>query len=400
MRSDISPSQIAGATRNATWRTSTANGSTDNLTNGSTFTGTWESVEGYGEINIVITAEPSTVGLTIYVDTSWDEGSTTEKSIPRSYRAATTGALPIRLGVAQPYARLRVVNDGGVDTTTLKIRTSYNNGGEFQGPLNGTLYRENPAGTVRLGNDIDSDVSRGLHYDAMSVHKFGGSAAVSTTERFLWPGAATSYPGFLQAAKAMRVKAGGNVNDTAAGSGAREVTIYGIDENGNPAEEAVATAGASASSATTTTFFRVHRARVTAAGTYGGNNPSAITIEASDGSADVSIIAAGAGTSEQCNYTIPAGYTGLWRGYECNVAGSKPATLRAYSRAGVNVVSAPFGPLIRRLQRYELNNLTSVTWRSPVVLPEWTDLWFTGAKAAGGSDSLMNLSFDITLYRD
>ncbi|GAG84533.1 unnamed protein product, partial [marine sediment metagenome] len=115
---------------------------------------------------------------------------------------------------------------------------------------------------------------------------------------------------FRQSAVAMRVKAGGNAADDTAGNGAREVTIQGIDSNFAELSEAVATAGASASAATSATFWRVHRAWVSASGTYTAANTANIVIEDSGSGADFLTITAEEGQSQIAGFTIPAGKTG------------------------------------------------------------------------------------------
>jgi len=92
------------------------------------------------------------------------------------------------------------------------------------------------------------------------------------------------------AATTLRIKAGGDALDTAAGAGAREVTLQGIDELGNEVTESLATAGASASAVTTNKFIRLYRAWVSSVGRYGtmaaGGHEDDIVIEKGTGSQD------------------------------------------------------------------------------------------------------------------
>jgi len=84
-------------------------------------------------------------------------------------------------------------------------------------------------------------------------------------------------------ATTLRIKAGGNANDTAAGTGAREVTVVVLDETGAQITETIATAGASASAATTVTAMRLLEAFVSKSGTYAtgsvGSHADDIVIE-------------------------------------------------------------------------------------------------------------------------
>lgn len=90
--------------------------------------------------------------------------------------------------------------------------------------------------------------------------------------------------GFWGGGDVLRVKAGGNANDTALGSGAQSVRFTGVsDTTGLLVTEEVATAGASASAWTTNIFRGMVNIEVSAAGAS-GNNEGVLTIE--DGSAD------------------------------------------------------------------------------------------------------------------
>jgi len=116
-------------------------------------------------------------------------------------------------------------------------------------------------------------------------HKFGRDESVDTTFKpvcigGVWPTPTTSN------ATPLRIKAGGNANDTAAGSGAREITVIYLDTNLAVQTETLATAGASASSYTSGNVFRLLRAYVSASGTYasasgGFSHSASITLESS-----------------------------------------------------------------------------------------------------------------------
>jgi len=114
---------------------------------------------------------------------------------------------------------------------------------------------------------------------------------------------------YLTTASTIRIKAGGNAADTAAGTGAQSITVTGLDENYLPVTDVIATAGASASTATTNTYLRVHSCYVTLVGS-GEVNAAGITIEAVTGGTTQALIPAGEGQTEQMYNTIPAGKTG------------------------------------------------------------------------------------------
>lgn len=182
------------------------------------------------------------------------------------------------------------------------------------------------------------------------VNKFGRNAALANGS---WEPVTSSGTQWLPTTgngKTVRVKAGGNAADTADGANAREITVVGVDDSWDTVTETIATAGASASDATTTTFLRVYRAYVSAGGTYGtaagvgAANAALITLEASDGSADVIEIPAGEGQSQHCSYTVARGYKAILVDAEAEVPSTKTANLRLVIRNGADTASAPFTP--------------------------------------------------------
>lgn len=103
------------------------------------------------------------------------------------------------------------------------------------------------------------------------VRKFGRNPAIPTSWEPIWGVSSPVLP-TLTTAKTIRVKAGGNANDSAAGTGAQQIHVIGLDANFDPIEEDIETNGTSASASTAQEFIRVHRIFVNRVGTYGGAN--------------------------------------------------------------------------------------------------------------------------------
>jgi hypothetical protein len=183
---------------------------------------------------------------------------------------------------------------------------------------------------VRTVNDPVIDRNLGLINYQQAKRKWGVNETVATgTYEDVWAEGGT-YP-LLQTATTVRIQAGGDVNDTAAGTGAREITVEGLDENWNEVTETIATAGASASASTTTTFIRVNRAYVSDCGTFGGNNTGIIRIE--DTAATVGILAhipAGLGNTFQAIVAVPAGKTVYITKVNTSVGESDSADVRLW----------------------------------------------------------------------
>jgi len=246
----------------------------------------------------------------------------------------------------------------------------------------------------QFSRDYLIEVQRGNISGASMVHKFGRNDAVpngSWVHVSLLPFAITN---FRQTAVAMRVKAGGNAADTAAGAGAREITIQGIDSAFAETSEAVATAGASASAATSATFWRVHRAWVSAAGAYTSANTAAVTIEDSGSGADFLTIAADEGQSQYAGWTVPTGKTAYLLSVHVSVDSNKTSNIRCFTRKNIDDVTAPMNA--KRLKLFwdgVENDFTYKPFGPELSIPEKSDIWFE----AYGDGAVSHVSIDFEL---
>lgn len=202
----------------------------------------------------------------------------------------------------------------------------------------------------------------------------------------------TGWP--LSAATTVRIKAGGNAADTAAGAGAREVTVQGIDDSFNEVSEAIATAGAGASAATTALFWRVHRAWVSACGTYGAANTAAVTIENSAGGTDLIQIAIEEGQSQFAGWTVPIGKTAFLLGLHVQVDSNKTANVRLRTRDNIDDTTAPMSSTRLRFFFDGIKGEFAHHPRGPglVVNPK-SDIWFE----AYGDAVVSHVSCDFEL---
>ena len=227
------------------------------------------------------------------------------------------------------------------------------------------------------------------------IKKFGRNAAVGTS---FVPIAIGGIYQRKQPASAttLRIKAGGDANDTAAGTGARSIFLEGLDETGTLVQEELATAGASASSATTATFIRLFRAWVEDCGSYGGgSHVASITIEDSAGAADWATIDATdtpEGQSEIGIYTVPKGYKAYVTNIYPTLEASKTVDLRFFKREGALTASAPYSA--RRSQISWSGLETTPGQISPKTgygpFPEYTDFGFIAKIATGTAHVAVN----------
>ena len=245
--------------------------------------------------------------------------------------------------------------------------------------------------------DFLIEVQKGNVEGHAIIHKFGRNDAVANA---VWElvselGGTTA---FLAAATTVRVKAG-DAADTAAGAGAREVTVQGIDDNLAEITEAIATAGAGASANTTASFWRVHRAWVSSAGTYATPyNTAAVIIENSGGGMDLIQIGAEEGQSEIAMYTIATGKTGYFLSGHIQVDAGKAADFRMFQRQTFNDVTAPVTS--RRLVTHfdGVLGTSDFRLRSPIIFPALTDIWWEAEGA--GAQTEVSVDFELLLVDD
>ena len=199
-------------------------------------------------------------------------------------------------------------------------------------------------------NDFLIEVNKGNVAGHSIIHKFGRNTAIPTAFTPVCLGGVYQTPQ-PASATTLRIKAGGNAADTAAGAGAREITLVGLDETGAEVTEAVATAGASASAVTTATFMRLFRAFVSASGTYttllvaSPSHVGDIVIENGAGGTDWATIDSTTLPNAQSEigiYSLATGFTAQIMSVAVFSDSSKVTVARLFRRESILDAAAPF----------------------------------------------------------
>ena len=241
------------------------------------------------------------------------------------------------------------------------------------------------------------EVARGAVPGFSIVRKFGRNPSIDTT--FAPVSLIGDYP-TPQASGAlpMRVKSGGNANDTADGTGAREVTIEGLDDTGALASEAVATAGASASSATTTAFMRVFRSYVSASGFYGtsaqGSHAATITIENTAGVtyAEMSATNFQRSQSQIGVYSVPLGYKAHVLGLTISVSSTKAVDFVLMQRESILDLAPPYKAIRVNAEYTGVTDSFVQDFREPYTFNELTDVGYMARVASSTADASVDFS--------
>ena len=234
-------------------------------------------------------------------------------------------------------------------------------------------------------------IARGLMGGCTAYHISGRYASIGATPT---PVTRSGFYRTPQASApvALRIKSGGNANDTAAGSGGRAITFVGINADGDLITETVATAGASASAATSQTFIRLREAFVSESGTYAtqatGSHASTINIEDTAGNlwATIADGSLGRGTTEQAVFTTPKNRAALVTNVFLSSDADKKANIVFYQRQGILKTSAPYDAL-QIINEFPQNaGLSDLAFNPPIYFPPLTDFGFLASVSASTVD--------------
>jgi hypothetical protein len=244
-----------------------------------------------------------------------------------------------------------------------------------------------------FGNASNIPISAGLVEGYSSIHKFGRNPNIGNAPETVWMHGGTyqylavDSPSTLYAYSA-------DAQDSASGTGARTITILGLDNNFNLIEETVTVGGA----ATTLEFLRVYRAFVATAGSLTTNKGNVLISTASGGGgtvlADIGLIGTGTtyglGQTQLALYTIPAGKTGYLTTWNVGCAPmNNKATVILKSRELDG--DAPFRTkdIVDLVGGYHTQN-----YSIPLRFPEKTDIEVV---AAADTSTIISSSFDVIL---
>lgn len=209
------------------------------------------------------------------------------------------------------------------------------------------------------------------------VHKFGAvyGTAVGTMST-IWTAADTSatalYPWTYSAGTVTVVST--SASDTTT------VTVQGLDENYNFAEETFTLTGTTPTAAGSVTFARVNRAFMHTATNVG-------KIQVKRDTTIVTSIAAGYGQTLQCIYTVPAGKTAYLMNFAASASKNQVVDLFLFQR--------PFGGAFRVLTTMSLIlGNQQLDYPIPLKLTEKTDI---DLRTQGSSNATISAEFTMIL---
>ena len=205
-----------------------------------------------------------------------------------------------------------------------------------------------PSNQQLLARDMFSDIPRGLIAGSTSQSMQGFNATVGTVLEPLLASSAASYP-IINAPTALTLSSGSAL-DTAAGTGARTVRVYGVGAGFVSQQEDLVLNGTTAVTSTLT-WLGVNRIVVTSAGSL-LNNQGAIyagfgTVTLGVPANILSAIAVNDNKSQGCVFTVPAGFTWEIRSFAVSFSVGGQIQLRSRTNLGLeyrdNTLPIPIG---------------------------------------------------------
>ena len=179
---------------------------------------------------------------------------------------------------------------------------------------------------AEFGAGLDTIAALEIHPDLVMMHKLGqniGISSVSAPED-VWDLGGDWVP--LLSAIPMEVVSD-SADDDVGGIGAREIHVYGLDNDWYWTHETVVVTGL-VPVVLEHEYLRVYRMNVEQVGTS-RENVGNIVVRPEGGGTPLAQIAAGKGQSLMAIYSIPNGWTGVIRQLEININGDATTTVAA-----------------------------------------------------------------------
>ena len=247
---------------------------------------------------------------------------------------------------------------------------------------------------VRRMDNFFTNAAIGNLSGVSTINKFGRNPDIDKTAEIIW---ATGGAKTVHTAAVTIEVISGDGNDTAAGSGAQEITIQYIDNNWAQQSGTIQTNGTSASTETIVNVLRVNRAFVSRSGTYGGNNDGNITVRVESAGVTFVTILAGKGQTETTFYTIPTGNTLAISKVTLAVDSTKTASGELFAVRAADDVTTPFTATKRKLWGVSgIQGAHTEEIVPPFIVVGPADVFLEGASAA--NDTEVEGSYNGVLY--
>ena len=245
--------------------------------------------------------------------------------------------------------------------------------------------------TPKIPQSYGLELSKGNIPNHIGINKYGSNTDIDTTTdpETIW--SAGGLYAFLSSAGTVAVVSS-DANDDDGDTGARTISIEGLDANYDQITETVTLNGTGSVNTTThTDWLRVNRAYVVSAGSS-EKNEGIITM--SVGGTTVATIPAEKGQTQMAIYTVPNGYNA----YITNLFGAIVKGTGAATNADVQFYSRK-NNVIRLQQEISLDSAGTSefnkTYAIPLAFEEKTDIYAEALVGANNTSIFVNFGIII-----
>jgi len=251
---------------------------------------------------------------------------------------------------------------------------------------------------VGTSEPFELQVSRGQIAYHEFIHKFGYNPDIGASDETVWSqGGLYVYP---TSASTMYISSSSTA-DTAAGTGARTVTVSGLDANFDEISETVSLNGqAGVQLNGASNWYRVNRVVVNTAGSGGANAGVLYVGTEATPSGGVptnkyATVAIGDNQTLMCLWTVPRGYTAYLHQKDVSASSSSGKF------AIFTLVSRPEGGVFNVKDRVTLaNNSTNIPYWNPLSFSEKTDIEVRAEADSVGGTITASATLDITYIKN
>jgi hypothetical protein len=249
---------------------------------------------------------------------------------------------------------------------------------------------------VGTSEPFNLQIARGQIAYHKNIFKFGFNPDVDDSLETIWAeGGLYSY---LSAATVLKISSS-STNDTSAGTGARTVTLSGLDANYDEISETITLNGQTAVNSTLS-YLRIYRMTVDTAGS-GGENAGVIyagtgTVTSGVPANKYATIAIGDNQTLMALWTVPRGYTAYLSQTDVTAA-----TTQNNKYATVHFVARENGGVFQAKDKFvKAESSHNQQYDIPLKFEEKTDLEFRCVGDSAGADIAISASMDIVYIQN
>jgi len=249
---------------------------------------------------------------------------------------------------------------------------------------------------VGTSEPFELQVSRGQVAFHDTQFKFGFNLDIDDSLETIWAeGGLYSY---LSAASVLKISSS-STDDASTGTGARTITISGLDANYDEISESVTLNGQTAVN-TTQSFLRVFRMIVDTAGS-GGQNAGVIyagtgTVSSGVPANKYGTIAVGDNQTLMCFWTVPRGYTAYL--YQIDISMN---TEVANKFGTVSLVARPESGVFNVKDKFALSqDIIHQEFKHPIKFLEKTDLEVRAIASSSNANLAVSAGLDIVYIQN